>query len=189
MQYISQEISNLYSLCKEKIFFALTHTHCAHCGFFFFHTYSLHTVIYSSFFTLHHWTKPPQILLDLCAFTKKKLSTKPKPFCISHCATYQAKIHFILLVSCPILLFFFLHPIGKDPWDKVIKFFIAQSTFNTSISIPWWTRTTILLWKGIGFSFTRRNRFFFFNVIGYPKMTKLIFLLQLGYLINFPSHI
>ena len=175
MQYIFQEISNLYSLCKEKIFFGHTHSLCSlwflllfthtHCALWYARLSSLCIIEQN----------PPQVLLDLCIFTKIYIYiyiNKTQTFFVS-LIVLPTKQKFIFFSWFQVQFYYFsLHPIGEDPWAKVIKFFIAQSIYNTSISIPWWTRTTILLWKGIGFSFTQK--IFFFHVKRYPKITKLI---------------
>ena len=129
-----------------------------------FHTYSLRTVICSSFFTLHHWTKPPTSSTWFVHFYQNIYIyiyiNKTQTFFVS-LIVLPTKQKFIFFSWFQVqFCYFSLHPIGEDPWAKVIKFFIAQSIYNTSISIPWWTRTTILLWKGIGFSFTQKIFFF-----------------------------
>ena len=162
MQYIFQEISNLYSLCKEKIFFGHTHSLCslwflllfthAHCALWYARLSSLCIIEQN----------PPPILLDLCTFTKeKKKNHQQNPNLFVSLIVLPTKQKFIFFSWFHVQFYYFsLHPIGEDPWAKVIKFFIAQSIYNTSISIPWWTRTTILIWKGIGFSFTQKIFFF-----------------------------
>lgn len=125
-------------------------------------THTHYTLWYIRLSSLCIIEQNPHKFFLICALLQKKIINKTQTFLYLSLCYLPSKNSFYSLGFMSNSIIFFLHPIGKDPWAKVIKFFIAQSTFNTSISIPWWTRTTILLWKGIGFSFTRRNRFFFF---------------------------
>ena len=154
----------------------VTHTHYAHCGFFFFsHILTAHCdmLVFLHFASLN---KTPHKFYLICAFLPKYIYIyiyQQNPNLFLSLIVLPTKQKFIFFSWFQVqFCYFSLHPIGEDPWAKVIKFFIAQSIYNTSISIPWWTRTTILLWKGIGFSFTQK--IFFFHVKRYPKITKLI---------------
>ena len=100
---------------KEKIsmfFFALTRTHCTHCGFFFFSQNVLLSTILTLwqhfFFSFLHfttWNKASQFFLDLCIL--QKLCRENSNLVVSILGvTPKQKSHFSLLVLCPILLFF-----------------------------------------------------------------------------------
>ena len=139
-------------------FFALTHTHCTYYGFFFFS----HNILLFTIFTLRQhlfpflhfitWIKASKFFLDLCSL--QKLRREDPNLVVSLLGVLpEQKSHFSLLVSCPILLFFFS--------SHTIKFFATLSIYKISNQIPWYTRNVLLLWQEIEFSSISRNNISF----------------------------
>ena len=120
-------VKNLY------VFFALTHTHCTHCGFFFFsHNILLFTVLtlrHHLFSIIHFttWIKASQFFLDLCALQK---------LCIENSNLVFLFMGYLLSKNLIFLFwfhaqFYYFSPllIGEDHWAKTIKFFATLSIY------------------------------------------------------------
>ena len=135
-------------------FFALTHTQYTHCGFFFFS----HNILLFTIFTLRQrlfsflhfttWIKASQFFPWFV--TLQKLCREDPNLVVSLLGVLpKQKSHLILLVSCPILLFFFS--------SHTIKIFAKMSIYKTSNQIPWYKKNVLLLWQEIEFSSISRN--------------------------------